>query len=426
MKHFEFLTGDRTRDGRNVDMLLGGVEKLYGRADLDDLLRDAVDSAVRVTGAQRGILLLADGASSVADSVLAVRVARDASKRDLPLDLPYSRSVANRVWTTGKADSRPDIPGIGDDLTQSCQAQHLVSIIAAPLPGRGRPVGVLYVDSQRTATGFTEGDRAVFEALAGLVATAIEQTRLAHTQRELDVARRIQRRMAPRGVPAPTEFDVAFEGMSAVETSGDYHDVIPLADGRLALVVGDVSGHGLGAALYMTSARAALHTLLRSHDDPLELLGDLNAYLCGDMEPSDFMTLFLGIVDPRARSLWWASAGHVSLHWRLGTGITELPGTGPALGTDPDATYRRGGPVDLLPGDAVVLCTDGIYEARGPSDEMYGEERLHASLAAHAARDPRARPVLDGALSDLGAFLAGRRPEDDVTLVVLRVLEPRL
>ena len=203
-----------------------------------------------------------------------------------------------------------------------------MSIIAAPLPGRGRPVGVLYVDSQRTATGFTEGDRAVFEALAGLVATAIEQTRLAHTQRELDVARRIQRRMAPRGVPAPTEFDVAFEGMSAVETSGDYHDVIPLADGRLALVVGDVSGHGLGAALYMTSARAALHTLLRSHDDPLELLGDLNAYLCGDMEPSDFMTLFLGIVDPRARSLWWASAGHVSLHWRLGTGITELPGWG--------------------------------------------------------------------------------------------------
>ncbi len=420
MRHFEFLTGDRSRDGRNVDMLLGGVEQLYGHADLDDLLRSAVDSAVRVTGAQRGILLLADG--TAAESALAVRVARDAGGHDLPLDLPYSRSVANRVWATGKADSRPDIPGIGEDLTQSCQAQHLVSIIAAPLPGRERPVGVLYVDSQRTATGFTEGDRAVFEALAGLVATAIEQTRLAHTQRELDVARRIQRRMAPRGVPAPAGFDVAFEGLSAVETSGDYHDVIPLADGRLTLVVGDVAGHGLGAALYMTSARTALHTLLRSRTDPLEMLADLNAYLCGEMEASDFMTLFLGIVDTRARALSWASAGHVSLHWRIGAGITELPGTGPALGTDPQATYARGGPVTLEPGDAVVLCTDGIYEARGPGDEMYGEERFHASLAAHAARDPRARPVIDGVLSDLGAFLAGRHPEDDVTCVVLRVL----
>jgi sigma-B regulation protein RsbU (phosphoserine phosphatase) len=426
VKHVEFLTGDRARDQRNVNMLLGSVEQLYARSDLEGLVRSVVDSAIQVTGAQRGVLLLADDKDQ-----LAVRVARHREGRDLPPDLRYSRSVANKVWTTGKPHLAVDADASGAlALGRSILDLRLLSILAVPLPVKDRKIGVLYVDSTATAKEFTEGDRAVFEALAGIAATAIEQTRLAvqeaerkRLQSEVDVARRIQQSLMPTNVPAPAGWDVACEGRSAVETSGDYHDVIPLEDGSLVLVVGDVSGHGLGAALFMASVRALLRTLLHTRGDPLAVFQGLNAFLCRDMPAESFMSLFLGVLDPKASTLRWVSAGHnPPIHWRRGAPLTELERTGPVLGVLPDVAYRQKGPLRLEAGDAVVLYTDGIYEARDASGEIYGEERFQASLAAHAARDPRARPLIRGLLADLEAFVGSRPFDDDITCVVLRSL----
>jgi sigma-B regulation protein RsbU (phosphoserine phosphatase) len=134
------------------------------------------------------------------------------------------------------------------------------------------------------------------------------------------------------------------------------------------------------------------------------------------------MTLFLAIVDPRTAALRWASAGHASAHWRRDAGVTPLPRTGPALGALPGAVYGAGGPMRLAPGDAVVLYTDGLHEARNASDELYGEERFLDSVASQAARHERARPVLDGVLADFGAWVGDRPAADDVTCVVLRAL----
>jgi sigma-B regulation protein RsbU (phosphoserine phosphatase) len=299
-----------------------------------------------------------------------------------------------------------------------------------PLSIQGRQTGVLYVDSTATAKEFTEGDRAVFEALAGIAATAIEQTRLAvqeaerkRLQSEVDVARRIQLSLMPRDVVAPAGWDVACEGRGAVETSGDYHDVIPLEDGSVALVVGDVSGHGLGAALFMASVRALLRTLLHTSRDPIAVFRGLNAYLCRDMPAESFMSLFLGLLDAKASTLEWVSAGHnPPLHVRHGAPVVELERTGPVLGVLPDAPYRRKGPIALAPGDAVVLYTDGIYEARDAAGEIYGEERFQASVRAHAERDARARPLIEGVLADLEGFVGSRPFDDDITCVVVRAL----
>jgi sigma-B regulation protein RsbU (phosphoserine phosphatase) len=134
------------------------------------------------------------------------------------------------------------------------------------------------------------------------------------------------------------------------------------------------------------------------------------------------MSLFLGLLDPARKTLTYASAGHSAPLWlRAGGTIDELPPTGPVLGPFPDATYRARGPVTLARGDAVVLFTDGIYEAQGPSDEMYGEERLQRSLVAHAAKTVNAQALLQGLYADLAAYTGARPLADDATCLVLRV-----
>jgi len=420
-----FLTGDRARDQRNVDLLLGAVGELYGGKSVDEIVRHAVDRAIEVTGAQRGILLQGDDGGA-----LRVVVARAREGKDLPLELRYSRSVAQKVWTTGRpyltVDAEQGVVQAGRSITDL----RLLSILAAPLAVKGKAFGVLYVDSTAVTKEFSEGDRAVFESLAGLVSVAIEQARLASEEAskkrlaaEVDVARRIQLSLMPRDPKAPPGWDLAAECRACTETSGDYHDVIPLEGGSVALVVGDVTGHGLGAALFMSCVRALLHMLLHVSPDPVAAVQALNAFLCRDMPEGHFMSLFVGILDPADATLRWVNAGHnppmLGRASEAAVPVEELPRTGPVLGVLADAVYRLAGPVTLRPGDALLLYTDGFTEARD-ADDLWGEERLVASFREHLEGAERARGVLDGVLGDLTAFVKGRPPEDDVTSIVLR------
>lgn len=429
MKSGGFLTGDRARDQRNVDLLLGAVEELYGSRVLDEVVRHAVDRAIRVTGAQRGILLLSDGGGA-----LHVRVARDHTGADLPADLRYSRSVSQKVWTSGRPFLTVDTDTGAVQTGRSITDLRLLSILAVPLVVQRRAIGVLYVDSTAVTKEFTDGDRAVFEALAGLVAVAVEQARLASEESErkrlaaeMAVARQIQQSLMPRDPRAPEGWDIAAEGRACTETSGDYHDVIPLQDGGVALVVGDVTGHGLGAALFMACVRALLRMLLHASRDPVAAVHALNAFLCRDMPEGTFMSLYVGILDPVDATLWWVNAGHnppwLARASETGRPVEELGKTGPVLGVLPDAEYRLAGPARIRPGDALFLYTDGFPEARDGAD-LWGDERLLASFRAHLASGPRARPVLDGVLRDLDAFVAGHAMEDDVTCVMLRRAPP--
>jgi sigma-B regulation protein RsbU (phosphoserine phosphatase) len=424
VNQWDILTGEAERDRRNVTILMESVAELYGLMGLDELNRRAVDRAIKVTGAERGILLL-DGDQGR----LAARVARSRKGQDMPLELRYSRSVVDKVWTTGKPHQTVDAEDpSAHSLGQSIVELRLLSIMAVPLPSRGRNLGVLYVDSTVQAKEFTQADFSVMKALGGLIALAVENARLAAAQaekqrleRELAVARDIQQRLLPKDLPIPAGLDLAAQGHPAEETSGDYYDVIPLADGRLALVVGDVSGHGLGPALFMASTRAVLHSLLHTPASPEQIMGTLNAFLKRDMPVGSFMSLFLGVLDPRTRTLAYVSAGHnPPLLVRRGGAIEELRRTGPLLGIMDGPVYRLSPPVALASGDVLVLYTDGIYEAQSAKEEMYGEERFIASLVRYAARGTKAQDVLEGTLGDLFAFTVGRPLDDDVTCLVLR------
>jgi sigma-B regulation protein RsbU (phosphoserine phosphatase) len=420
---WDILTGVPERDRRNVSILMESVAELYGAMALDDVTRRAVDRAIRVTGAERGILLLRE------DGRVEPCVARSAGGEDLPLDLKHSRSVVDKVASTGEAHLTVDAEDpTAATLGRSVLELRLLSIMAAPLTVKGQTLGLLYVDSTVQAKEFTKEDFAVFNAVGGLIALAVENARLLEEQsekqrleRELDVAREIQERLFPKDIVPPEGFDLAGEGRPYVGISGDYYDVIPAGDGRLALAVGDVSGHGPGAALYMASTRALLHGLLGRGAEPVEVMRTLNAFLARDMPSHSFMTFFLGVLDPAARSLTYVNAGHnAPIVVRKDLQLEDLPATGPVLSVLEDATYRLSDPVRLEPGDALVLYTDGIYEAHNAADEMYGEDRFRASLAAHVRTDPGADAVIRGVLADLEAFCAGRPLDDDITCLVLR------
>jgi sigma-B regulation protein RsbU (phosphoserine phosphatase) len=417
VRHHDFLTGDPARDARNVDVLLSAVERMYRRANVEEVLRSAVEGALEVTGGERGVLLLEEDPDA-----LTVRVALDRAGRDLSGERCYSRSVVDRVWRSGATELTRDTEEFGASLSESQKAHGIRSVLAVPLRGATSAVGVLYVDSRAAARGFTDADRAVIETLAGLAVSAIEHARLARWRRSIEVAREIQRALAPAEEGAPEGWDLAFSSRPAEEISGDYHDVLPLADGSLCLVVGDAMGKGLGAALHVTSVRATLRTLIRTRTDPLSVFPELNAYACAEMKAGEFMTLVVARVDPGTGALSWVSAGQRSLLWRAGTGLEPLPATGPVLGGFPGAEFARGGPLAIGRGDALVLYTDGMTEAFDPSRTMYDEEGFEASVAARAARDAGARTLLAGLLADVRSHTGGTPPEDDTTCLVLRRL----
>ncbi len=423
MKEWDILSGNPDRDRRNVSLLMQTVRELYGAIDLAERTRRAVDRAIEVTGAERGILLL-DGPTGLQPTV-----SRDSAGQDLPLDERYSRGVVDKVFSGREPHLTIDAANpSAHELGQSVFDMRLLSIMATPLLVKERPLGVLYVDSKVQAKEFSQADFRVFRALGGLIATSVHNGRLIEAQqekermeRQLQLAHDVQQRLLPADIDAPEGFDIVGVGKSADETSGDYYDVIPRPDGQMALVVGDVSGHGVGPAFFMASARALLHALMEGDEGPVASLDRLNAFLCRDMPDVSFMSLFLAVMDPAARSFRYASAGHNPPLLRRGSGVTEeLERTGPFLAVLEDAAYGLSDEVHLEPGDVLVLYTDGIHEARDEESEMYGEDRLQASLDRHAGASKDAAGILAGLVDDLDRFRGSRRLDDDVTVLVVR------
>ena len=411
------FSGDPERDRRNFALIMDGIGDLFGPHELQEVLQNAVDRAVHLTEAERGILLLDDGAGTNP------AVARERDGQDLPLDLRYSQSVVERVTGSSEAYKTVDAADpTAASLGASVLELKLLSIMATPLIVKGERLGVLYVDSTVHTKEFTHADFDVFRTLGDMIAMAVLSAEKQRIEQQVALAGAVQGRLLPKDPVPPPGYDLAGRGRPCEEMSGDYYDVIPLEDGRVALVVGDVSGHGIGPALYMSSTRALIRGLMGEGRDALTVVGSLNRFLAQDMEDSSFMSLFLGVLDPSTRALSYASAGHnPPLLVRAAGGIEELGCTGPVLSVFEDAPYRLSEAIVLQSGDALALYTDGIYEAHAVDGSMYGEERFRESLERHVREGASALGVVDGVLADLDAYCHGRPLDDDITFLVLRV-----
>jgi serine phosphatase RsbU (regulator of sigma subunit) len=239
---------------------------------------------------------------------------------------------------------------------------------------------------------------------------------------ELRVARQIQQRLFPSHAPGLTGFDIAGASFPASETSGDYYDFIPMLTGGLAVVIGDVSGHGMGPALLMADARAYLRALALTCSDVGDILTRANNAILADTADEHFVTLFFGRIDPETRTLVYASAGHTTGYVLAASGDVraELGSTEMPLGIMADATFLHGEPLALQMGDLLVLLTDGIVEAASSDCRVFGYDRAIATVRAH--QNQPARAIVDALYREVQEFAAGQPQRDDITAVVVKVL----
>ncbi len=293
-----------------------------------------------------------------------------------------------------------------------------------------RPVRALTEAVERVAAGdygtrvtCRTGDefQRLSERFDAMVEGLEERQRL---KQAMHVAMEVQRRLLPAGPPDVPGVDLAGSSDYCDETGGDYYDyprVWPLPGGRVALTVGDVTGHGIAAALLMASARAVLRSHAEDEGPPSRLLGVVNRHLAHDAASGRFMTLFYGVLDPAAGTLDLANAGQAGcLVWRRREDrFEDLEAGGPPLGIVEDVSFPDRRVEGLRPGDLLVLATDGIWEARDAAGEFFGMEGLLA--AVRAAANLPAKGVEAAVLEAVGRFRGAAPQTDDVTILVAKI-----
>ena len=244
---------------------------------------------------------------------------------------------------------------------------------------------------------------------------------LRENKEQFRVAREIQQRLFPKSAPALAGFDIAGASYPAEATGGDYFDYLPMLNDRLGVVVGDVTGHGVGPALLMAETRAYLRVLAGRREDVGEILTRANSVLSEDMGNERFITLFLARLDPRTRTLSYASAGHPTGYILDATGQVKikLPRTGVPLGIQPDTHYTSSPEIPLAYGDIVLLVTDGIEESMSPEDAFFGMERIQEIVRSN--RERTAQEIVERLYQAVREFGRNSPQMDDVTAIILKV-----
>jgi serine phosphatase RsbU (regulator of sigma subunit) len=243
---------------------------------------------------------------------------------------------------------------------------------------------------------------------------------------EFSVARRAQQDMLPRTPPSIPGYTIAVSCTPSLEVGGDLYDFLKLKDGRIGIGVADVSGKGVSAALYMTLTKGLLAAVTRNSSDLASVVEEVNRHLHGVTRKKVFVTMVLGFLDAERRLLQCARAGHNPVVWRQAArDLTTLVAPG-GLGLGITAsrvfgTQLKIEDMELSDGDAVVFYSDGITEAMNGELEQFGEQRLMEAVQKTDKLDATA--ARDSILGEVREFLDGIHPQDDMTLVVLRVGE---
>jgi sigma-B regulation protein RsbU (phosphoserine phosphatase) len=256
------------------------------------------------------------------------------------------------------------------------------------------------------------------------VGPQLEESRL--MRQSLDVAMEVQRNLLPRHPPQIPGLDIAGKSVYCDQTGGDYYDFIDFpqtGDTRLQVAVGDVAGHGISAALLMTSARAVLRQRAAMPGDIACVLSDANLQLTRDVEESGrFVTMFYSEIDMKNRQLWWVRAGHdpALVYDSIADTFDELIGKGLPLGVTPTAEYNAR-VQQIIAGQIYVIGTDGIWETRSPAGDMFGKHRFREIIRENAHQP--AQKITDAVFDAVSAFRQSVKQEDDITLVIIKIEE---
>jgi sigma-B regulation protein RsbU (phosphoserine phosphatase) len=243
----------------------------------------------------------------------------------------------------------------------------------------------------------------------------------------MNLAMEVQQNLLPKKMPLIKGLDIAARSIYCDETGGDLYDFLEIDDGNadcIGIAVGDVSGHGIPAALLMATVRAFLKSRVTQPGSAAEIISDVNRLVTHDTgETGQFMTLFYAAIDTAKKKLRWVRAGHDPgfLYDPVADSFDELGGQGMAIGVDGGYTYREGGTINLSAGQIFLIGTDGLWETQNTSGEMFGKNRLEAIIRQYAQTP--ADTILESIIRAVQKFRASARQEDDITLAVIKVVD---
>jgi len=304
--------------------------------------------------------------------------------------------------------------------------------LTLPLVSQGELIGLLNLGSRLSEQEYSADDRKLLSDLSTQAAPAVRVAQLVRQQQvearererleqELRVARLIQQTLLPQELPALPGWQVAAYYQPAREVGGDFYDFLYFPDGRMGLLVADVTDKGVPAALVMATTRSMLRAVAERLILPGPVLERVNDLLCPDIPPNMFVTCLYALLDPATGRLQYANAGHDLPYRRRAEGadeascVDELRATGMPLGLMPGMQYEEK-EITLQAGESVFFYSDGLVEAHNPQREMFGFPRLKSLMADH----PGGAALIDFLLAELRGFTgAGWEQEDDVTLVTL-------
>jgi phosphoserine phosphatase RsbU/P len=341
--------------------------------------------------------------------------------RDDAVRLKVGRGLIGWVAKTGRGVIVPDVM---KDPRYVNARDETRSEMVAPLRVGAEVIGAFNVESDEV-DAYGEEDMELLMTFASQAAVAIERTRLhaevlekRRLEEEVSIGQSIQRSFLPERDPEVPNFQIAGANYASDVVGGDYYDYVRIAEGHLGIVIADVSGKGIPAALIMASFRASLIAEVRNNYSIRTILAKVNKLLWESVEAGRFVTAVYGVLDLAARRFTYANAGHNPgvLYRAATTQFDSLEPTGPLLGTIEAATYKER-QVEIRPGDILVLYTDGITEAMNPASELFGPDRLKDVIRTRAGDS--AAGILRGIRETVRAYTEGPL-RDDLALVVLK------
>ena len=341
--------------------------------------------------------------------------------REDAVRLKVGRGLIGWVAKTGRPVIVPDVTR--DDRYVNARTQTRSEMVA-PLRAGTEVIGAFNLESDEP-DAYEPEDLELLMTFASQAAVAIERTRLhaevletRRLEEELSIGQRIQRTFLPERDPRIPNFDIAGAYYSSGLVGGDYYDYVRITDGHLGIVVADVSGKGIPAALIMAAFRASLIAEVRNNYAIRTVFAKVNKLLWESIEIDRFVTAIYGVLDIHGRKFTYVNAGHnPGLLYRAATDSFDvLDSTGPLLGTLEAATFKER-QVEIRSGDILTLYTDGITESMNQRNELFGEERLKDVVRSR--RGGTAAEIARGIRETAGAF-AGGEPDDDLTLVLVK------
>jgi serine phosphatase RsbU (regulator of sigma subunit)/anti-sigma regulatory factor (Ser/Thr protein kinase) len=413
------------RQTRNLNALLEVSKALASEIRLDDLLQVIVEKAAEVLDADRATLFLYDESRNELWSKTTQRL------EIKEIRVPLGVGIAGTVAKTRKPINIPDTyadarfnPSFDKETGYRTR-----SILCMPLIANGdRLIGVIQVLNKKTQEVFNEADESLLGGLSAHITVALERARLieAYVEKErmeeaLKLAHDIQMSMLPKifpPFPKRRELDVFAAITPAKEVGGDFYDFFFIDEDRLCFAIGDVSGKGVAASLFMAVTKTLFKATAGNGGTPGEILARLNAEICRDNDSFMFVTLFCGILNIRTGQVDYSNGGHNLPYYvhRDGVRLLENLGGRP-LGLVEQTPYASGRMV-LGPGEALLLYTDGVTEAMDSSETFYSDQRLEQFLASNRSSSPR--QIIGDLLSDVRHFTGAAPQSDDIAALALQ------